>query len=313
MLNVLVSKVCRSCNLKSLSIKYTALNMNCQRTVHICLTITRKPQNRCSCPLTRIRKFFQIHPVSKGLLGSLAFTWKMEAPVLITTMGPLTARIFNLQPFSRFSSLLNFAQILLPVRHTFSHWEIGRNNLHSFSKISANIFSLLDFEMCLHSWLFESPHSRRSCLVHVDVSCCGFMEAGSMRSLALLHMANSMGVVPLRVTCVFLTVAAFRIKRAGVICARVVWSRFLRLSPRVQRETSWTIVHPSQLDLATVCVRACRKCLYVEPSIESLHVMRTMESHVCTNRLRVHLESVHPLMKFGNDFRWRCSLTWVCC
>ena len=52
----------------------------------------------------------------------------------------------------------------------------------------------------------------------------------------------------------FLTVAAFRIKRAGVICARVVSSRFMRLYPRVQRETSSTIVHPSQLDLTTVHV-----------------------------------------------------------
>ena len=32
---------------------------------------------------------------------------------------------------------------------------------------------------------------------------------------------------PLKVTCVFLTVAALRIKWAGVICARVVRSRFL--------------------------------------------------------------------------------------
>ena len=50
-----------------------------------------------------------------------------------------------------------------------------------------------------------------SCLVDVDVSCSGFMEAGSMRSLGLRPMANSMGVLPLRVTCVFLTVAAFLI------------------------------------------------------------------------------------------------------
>ena len=53
------------------------------------------------------------------------------------------------------------------------------------------------------------------------------MEARSMRSLGLLPMANSIGVLPLRVTCVFLTVAALRINKAGVICATVVWSRFL--------------------------------------------------------------------------------------
>ena len=67
----------------------------------------------------------------------------------------------------------------------------------------------------------------RSCLVCVDVSCSGFMEAGSMRSPGLLHIANSVNVLPLRVTSVFLTVAALRISWAGVICDRVVSSRFL--------------------------------------------------------------------------------------
>ena len=49
------------------------------------------------------------------------------------------------------------------------------------------------------------------CLIGVDVSCSGFMEAGFMRSLGLLPMANSIGVLPHRITCVFLTVAALRI------------------------------------------------------------------------------------------------------
>ena len=53
--------------------------------------------------------------------------------------------------------------------------------------------------------------STRSCLVGVDVSCSGFMEAGSKRSLSLLPMADAIGVSPLKVTCVFLTVAAFLI------------------------------------------------------------------------------------------------------
>ena len=64
-------------------------------------------------------------------------------------------------------------------------------------------------------------------MVGVDVNCSGFTEAGSRRSLGLRPIANSMGVLPLKVTCVFLTVAALHIKWAGVICARVVWSRFL--------------------------------------------------------------------------------------
>ena len=64
-------------------------------------------------------------------------------------------------------------------------------------------------------------------MVGVDVTCSGFMVAGSMRSPGLLPMANSKGVLPLRVTCVFLTVAALRINWEGVTCDRVVLSKFL--------------------------------------------------------------------------------------
>ena len=71
----------------------------------------------------------------------------------------------------------------------------------------------------------------------VDVSC-GSVKAGSMRSLGLLPRANSTSVLPLRVTCVFLTVAALGINCAGVICDRAVMSKFWRLYPRVPKETS---------------------------------------------------------------------------
>ena len=92
---------------------------------------------------------------------------------------------------------------------------------------------------------------RRSCLVDVDVSCSGFMKVRFMRYLGPLPMANSIWVLPLRVTCVFLTVAAFRINWAGVICAREVWSRFLEaVSTSVERNF---VVHPSQLDWAKEC------------------------------------------------------------
>ena len=49
-------------------------------------------------------------------------------------------------------------------------------------------------------------------------------------------------------------------------------------------------------------VRSSTEFLTIVHSIEGLHIMRKMDSHVCTNRLRIHLESVHPRMKFGNDF-----------
>ena len=86
---------------------------------------------------------------------------------------------------------------------------------------------------------FSISSLRRSCLVGVDASYSGVMESVSKRSLGLRPLANSTGGVSFKTTCVFLTVAALRINWAGVICNRVVWSRFFwKLYPRVPRETS---------------------------------------------------------------------------
>ena len=68
------------------------------------------------------------------------------------------------------------------------------------------------------------------------------MDAGSRRSAGLLSMAISIGVLPLRVTCVFLTFAALRINCAGVICDRVVLFQKI-----------FGGVHSFQLDLAQEC------------------------------------------------------------
>ena len=57
--------------------------------------------------------------------------------------------------------------------------------------------------MCLHSQLLNFL-IEKVLFVDVDVSCSGFMEAGSMRSLGLLPIAYSTGVLSLRVPCVFL-------------------------------------------------------------------------------------------------------------
>ena len=95
-------------------------------------------------------------------------------------------------------------------------------------------------------WIFLL---RRSCLAGVDVSCSGFMEAGCRRSLGLRPMVNSMGVLSLKVTCVFLIVAALRINWAG-ICTRVIWCRFFEaVSTSTKRNF---LKHPSQLGLAMV-------------------------------------------------------------
>ena len=57
---------------------------------------------------------------------------------------------FNPQPFARCPSLLDFARIFLPIKHIFSCSKIWRTKLHLFSKISTDIFSLLNFKMSPH-------------------------------------------------------------------------------------------------------------------------------------------------------------------
>ena len=152
---------------------------------------------------------------------------------------------------------------------------------------------------------------RRFCSVGVDVSCSGFMEAGSKRSLGLRHMANSTCILPLEVTCVFLTVAALRINWAGLICARVVWSRFLEAASTSAKRNFLNNRPPISARFGRPkSMRPCRKSLHVVHSIECLHVMRLVEGHIPTIRLRV-LESVHPLIKLSNDFRWRGTLAWL--
>ena len=90
-------------------------------------------------------------------------------------------------------------------------------------------------------------------MVGVDVSWSGFRRAGSRRSLGFRPMANSMVVLPLKVMWVFLSVAALRINWAGVICARMVWSRFVEaVCPRGPRNFSGTVVHPFLLESAMV-------------------------------------------------------------
>ena len=76
------------------------------------------------------------------------------------------------------------------------------------------------------------------------LTASGFMETGSTRFLGLRPMANSMSVSPLVVTCVLLTVAAWRINWAGVVCqsgllqvlkAVFIWPWCVRSSPAFQR------------------------------------------------------------------------------
>ena len=107
----------------------------------------------------------------------------------------------------------------------------------------------------------------------------------------------------------------------SLLCASIgqVWSVtewscpiFWRLYPRVPRGIS----KQSDTQFSSLWPRSMwsqQKPINIVHSIERLHVMRMMESHVCTNRLRIHLKNVHPLVKLGNDFWWISTLTWTCC
>ena len=65
-----------------------------------------------------------------------------------------------------------------------------------------SVRSRRNFEMSPHGQFFWIFSLMRSCLVGLHVSCSGFVDAGSMRFLGLLPLANSNGFLPLRVTCV---------------------------------------------------------------------------------------------------------------
>ena len=78
----------------------------------------------------------------------------MDAPIMITQPWDLRQQE-SPQPSSRLPSLLNFARLFLPIKNTFSCSKNRRSKLHAFSKISADVFWLLDFEMCLHCQLLN--------------------------------------------------------------------------------------------------------------------------------------------------------------
>ena len=139
--SLLCSQIYWDCNDESLSIKYgTQLNSS-QTSVwpsqesHYKGAPARSHESGSSSGST----------VSNGLRSLLALSFLKNGGTSIdNNHGALHSNHLHLQPFSRFSSLLNFAGIFLPVEHLFSNSEIQRNKFHSSSKISSDVFSLLD-------------------------------------------------------------------------------------------------------------------------------------------------------------------------
>ena len=116
-ISFLGSEVYWGCNQKSLSIKDGGqIRIVSQHLPDLYLTFARDPQNTCSCSLTRVRKFFQIHNIQE----SLQFTHiclKNGRTSTDDCHGDLDSNDFNFQPFSRFPFLLDFARIFWPMKH----------------------------------------------------------------------------------------------------------------------------------------------------------------------------------------------------
>ena len=193
--------------------------------------------------------------------------------------GTLDSNNFHFQPPSRFSSLLYFTQDFLPVKKTLSPSRRSGGTNFIRSARSRRLSSRCWISRCVCILLaFETPHSRDPVWLMWRLAVLDLCKLGPrdllvffpwLFPLAFCHSKLPVCFSPL-ILCINWT---------GVICARVVWSTWPR------------------------GVWYCWKCLNVVQSIESLRVMRMVGSHICTNRLRVHLESVHALMNFGNYFR----------
>ena len=148
----------------------------------------------------------------------------------------------------------------------------------------------------------------------MDVSCSGFMETGSRRSLGFLPMASTTGVLPLKVTSVFLTVAALHINWAGVICGRVVWSR---LFEAVSTSDKRNFLNSRSFHFCSVrpwCMWFCWNSVHVVHSVECLQVVRMVEKP-CLHKLPADSSgmypSIHEVLKLLPMERY--SLHRVCC
>ena len=92
--------------------------------------------------------------------------------------GTFDSNNLHLQPFSRFSPLLNFTQELLLVKTLSPTPKSGGTNFIRSAR-SRRISSRCWISRCVCTASFSISSFKRACLVHVDVSFSGFMEAGS--------------------------------------------------------------------------------------------------------------------------------------
>ena len=127
------------------------------------------------------------------------------------------------------------------------------------------------------------------------------MEAGSMRHLRLLSMADSTGFFATqRYLCAsHRRRLAHQLGRCDLGQSGLV--QILRGCIHRCREKCLEQSHTHLSSIWPRSVRSCRKCLHNMHSIGCLHVIRMPYFHKS------------PSGKYPKDFRWRGTLTWICC
>ena len=161
-----------------------------------------------------------------------------------------------------------------------------------------DVFSLLDFKVCLHSQLLNFLIIKKPVRLVLMLAVQDSWRVGPWRSLGHLPMANSIGV---------LTTQSYLCVSYGCCFTHQRSRRHLRQSGLVQifggslHKRTEKLLEQPYTHLSSIwprCVWSSWKSLHIVHSVECLHVMWMMESHVCTNRLWIHLEkcpSIHEV------------------
>ena len=136
---------------------------------------------------------------------------------------------------------------------------------------------------------------RRSCFVGVDVSCSGFMEAWSMRSLGppphgqfLKRFATQGYLCVSHRCCLAHQLGKCDLWQSSLVQILEAVSTLSRFLEAVSTSAERNFLHNRTPILARSGQRVCgpvRKSLHIMQSMEGLHVMRMMGSHICTHRL----------------------------
>ena len=180
----------------------------------------------------------------------------------------------------------------------------------SSSKSTSSVFPLLDFKICPHSQFLKIFIEK---VLFCWRGCQLFWIHGSW--VEEISWSPSHGQFHMRLPtedhlCVlFLNVAALRTNWAGLICARVVWSR--------SGEAASTSAKRNFLN--NLCsIRPAKEYVALSEVASHCAFDRMPACHEVGGRPYPNnspsvLESVHPLMKLSNDFQWRGTLSWISC